>query len=95
MEDFDAEQYWSTRPSKVWVVYLISNKREGRKKIEQRDTKIVRAKTEAGAIKTARYFSHLKGRMSARARLATPIDLGCVPMSTKLPGYPDRHGETA
>lgn len=80
--DFNAEAYWETREKKVWVVVLYQRKRGSRKR-ERTDRKIVRACTKEGAIKTARFFSSLPKIVAARARLATPYDLGCVPTPTR------------
>jgi hypothetical protein len=71
MPDFDRETYWADKEYKKWVVNL-GNTRGGR------DKKYVSARTEAGAILTGRIHSHLKGRVSASARLATPMDLGAT-----------------
>lgn len=80
MSDFDAEKYWSTRERKAWVVTLVAAYRENRKRKSDRQTLYVTAKTEVGAIRTAMDNAFLRGRLvDARARLATPTDLGCVP----------------
>ena len=71
--DFNPKEYWATRDKKVWVVRLV-----GPGKKPRRDTKYVRASTEQGAIRTARYFSSMKRVSWAFAELATPKDLGCT-----------------
>lgn len=70
--------YWSKRIHKKWVVTLTAERKiDGRKKTI-RDVLYIRAKTEAGAIRTARLESGLTGRMGASARLASADDLGCT-----------------
>ena len=73
--DFDPDAYWARREFKKWVVFL---KNKSRQKGRVSDIKLVRARTSAGAIKTAKANSFLKGRLICNARLATPSDLGCV-----------------
>jgi hypothetical protein len=75
--DFNAEQYWSTREYKKWVV-LLSKHRGFKTKAVASDVILVRARTSAKAIATARHHSTLTGNVSACARLANPWDLGCV-----------------
>lgn len=60
----------------IWVVELVEQR--GSRMKQERDTKYVRAKTEEGAIRCARFHSMLPDSASAYARLATPQDLGCV-----------------
>ncbi len=76
MKGFNTEEYWKGGVRKVRVVTL--KKRRG-SKVVHFDTKIVGAKTEQGAITTARYHSFMKGINDVSCRLATPTDLGCVP----------------
>lgn len=72
---FNAEQYQSQYDSKKWVVVLTKHIR--RRKPET-DIKYVGAKTRDGAVLTAREHSLLRGSVTARARLATPEDLGAT-----------------
>lgn len=83
MDKFDAEAYWSKREKKAWVVALVRTYRENGKRREARDIKYVTARTAEGAARTAKHFSHLKGRLTAYVRLATPWDLGCVPTKSR------------
>lgn len=78
--DFDAEAYWASREVKVWVVVL-SQRDRGRKR-GRVDRKFVRARTQQGAVATARENSFMDKIVNAYARLATPADLGCVPTPT-------------
>ncbi len=71
---FDAVEYWSTRPVKIWVVE-ISRRINYETKTQ---TMYVRSRTRDGAEKCARENTYVRGNVSARARLATPRDLGCV-----------------
>lgn len=61
----------------IWVVMLSVDARKGRK--AEQDIKYVRAATQAGAVKCAKFHSALPARSFAHARIATPKDLGCVP----------------
>lgn len=76
--DFNAEEYWRDKPSKAWVASLKSTKGKGRHKVEKHHRMYVRAKDSVGAIRTARAFTFLTGRISGTVRLATPTDIGCV-----------------
>ena len=69
-QNFNPEECWADRDYKKWVVVLGNGKK--------RDRKIVGSATVEGALLTARHHTHLKGRISASARLATPHDLGAV-----------------
>lgn len=62
----------------VWVVELWWDCGRTLTK-RKKDTKYVRAASEAGAIRTAKAHSMLPINCSASARHATPQDLGCVP----------------
>jgi len=62
--------------SSIWVVELIEQR--GSRMKRDRDTKYVRARSEEGAIRCARFHLTLPDSASAYARLATPQDLGCV-----------------
>lgn len=77
--NFNAQKYWAKHEVKVWVVTLIKIHCVSGKTISETDTKYVRARTEIGAIKTARLHTVLTGRISEHARLATPTDLECIP----------------
>jgi len=81
---FDAEAYWGRFIYKKWVVELILSVKQGGIQKQERDVKYVRAKTEEGAIATARKHSTLTGRISARCRLAHPEDLGCTEASPEV-----------
>ncbi|PRZ51185.1 hypothetical protein BX589_12026 [Paraburkholderia fungorum] len=72
--DFDAESYWRDKPYKKWVVEV--GRWNGRFVTSQ--TVYVSAKTQEGAEATAKANTVVTGRLSARARLATPRDLGCT-----------------
>jgi hypothetical protein len=61
----------------VWVVVLSTEKRMG--KPADRDIKYVRAATQAGAVKCAKFHSTLPARCFANAHIASPQELGCVP----------------
>lgn len=61
----------------IWLITLWIDKRKG--KPADRDVKYVRAATQAGAVRCARFHSMLPRRANAFARLATPQDLGCKP----------------
>lgn len=76
IHDFNPEAYWAGHKFKKWVVLLQSKSRQKKKCVS--DIKYVRARTSAGAIRTAKTNSSLKGRLVCSARLATPSDLGCV-----------------
>lgn len=78
MSEFNAKEWWADKPSKVWVASLTSTKGTGRRKVQKHHIMYVRAKTSAGAIRTARENTFLVGRLSGTVRLATPTDLGCV-----------------
>ena len=69
---FDADQYWGSREYKVWVVRLNTVSRRN----DKTDTKIIRARTEETAIRTARFHTMIKSKVYGVARLATPRDLG-------------------
>jgi hypothetical protein len=72
---FDAVGFWSTRPVKIWVVEV-----SRRINYETRTHMMyVRSRTRDGAEQCARENTFIRGNVSARARLATPRDLGCVP----------------
>ena len=64
----------------VWVVTLSTDKRRG--KPSEVDIKYIRSATQGGAVKCAKFHSTLPTRCFAHARIATPKDLGCVPVST-------------
>lgn len=77
MTSQELREFWDPREFKVWVVSLIKYQRG---KAHTVDRKIVRARTERGAIHTARVNSMVKGALSGVARYADPVtDLGCVP----------------
>ena len=80
---FNPEEYWKDKPSKVWVATLKSTKGKGRQKVLDHHRMYVRAKDSAGAIRTAKAFTFLRGRISGNVRLATPEDLGCTPVATR------------
>lgn len=82
MDQFNAEQYWSGREFKVWVVHLSMTRRVNRRTVRDSETKIVRARQKSGAIRCARHHSFMPARAQADARLATPRDLGCVAART-------------
>jgi len=65
-EEFNAEEYWSTRKVKKWVVRIGGG------------TKIVASKTKEGAEKGALENQYGKKYKMASARLATPRDLGIM-----------------
>lgn len=71
IDGFDPIAYWSTRDVKIWLVEVT---RTGSLK----HMMYVRSRTREGAEQTARENTFIKGKVSARARLATPRDLGCV-----------------
>lgn len=75
--NFNPEAYWASREFKTWVVFL---QKKSRQKKSASDKKIVRARTRAGAVKTAKANSFLKGCVASSVSLATPFDLGCVEM---------------
>lgn len=58
---------------RAWVVKLSHGK--------ESDVKYVRARTQSGAIDTARCHSRLPSSADAYVRLATPHDLGCTERS--------------
>lgn len=69
--NFDATTYWSDKPHKKWVVTIDLGATS--------ETKFVGAADEAGAIQCAlNNSSHVDAHRGARARLATPADLGCA-----------------
>lgn len=72
---FDVVGYWATREVKVWVVEVTRGRGPDRKQ----QTMYVRSRTRDGAESTARDNTFITGTVEARARLATPRDLGCVP----------------
>lgn len=80
--DFNAEEYWRDKYYKVWVVDIVVDRRSDKQKRMQ-DRKYVRARTKQGAIKTAKFHTHLKGRIRTSTRLATPSDLGAVEVKQK------------
>ena len=90
MTGFNAEQYWSTRERKVWVVNLYKTIRVGKRRKEVSDIKYVGARTMQGAIDTAKYHSPLTGKVIAQARLATPHDLGADPVNFFNPQITDK-----
>ncbi len=63
----------------VWIVGLHMDARKG--KPAEQDIKYVRAATQAGAVRCAKYNSMLPLRARAWARVATPKELGCVPVA--------------
>ena len=66
------ETYWRDKPVKSWVVKLAS----GRKRTFDSETKYVRAKDQNGAIRTAKHFCFLKGKITCiSVRLMGPSDL--------------------
>lgn len=67
-EVFNAEKYWASRIVKIFVV-SIKNK-------QKHDVRLIRAKTEQGAIRGAKELSDVKGRVTTFCRLACPLDLG-------------------
>jgi hypothetical protein len=72
-----AEMYWLNRSPAIWVVEL----EVGPPYAVKRDTRLVRARDAAGAIRTAEFHTHLKGKPTATARLAHPFDdLGAAPV---------------
>lgn len=74
IDGFDPVAYWLTRPVKIWVVDV--SRRAGYE--TQKHTMYVRSRTRDGAEQCARDNTFIRGNVSARARLATPRDLGCV-----------------
>jgi hypothetical protein len=71
----DLQLFWAQHDFKIWVVSLDDGKRKNAK----RDRLIVRAKTEEGALSTAKKNSQLFHNRTAygSARLACPrVDLG-------------------
>lgn len=74
IDGFDPIAYWSTRDVKIWVVEVT----RGSGREQKKQTMYVRSRTREGAEQTARENTFIKGKVSARARLATPRDLGCV-----------------
>jgi hypothetical protein len=71
---FDAHAYWSDRPYKKWVVEFTDTH-------GKTDTCIACSATKDGAIRQARSDTTLQGRLTVKARLAHPEDLGCVEAS--------------
>lgn len=69
-QPFDPAAFWRDHEYKKWVVIV-----EGGQK---RDVKYVSAFDQDGAQQCAIDNCFLPGRLTARARLATPRDLGCV-----------------
>ncbi len=66
------EAYWIDKPIKSWVVKLESGRRE---KFDS-ETKFVRAKNQNGAIRTAKQYSFLKGKIRCSfVRLMGPSDV--------------------
>lgn len=74
---FDADQYWSSREFKKWVVYVTKCRGYGR--AVKQETRYVRARTREGACRTAIFYSTFTGQVTAVARLANPWDIGCHP----------------
>ncbi|MFP4895620.1 hypothetical protein [Paraburkholderia sp. EG304] len=73
-DSFDPATYWADKPFKKWVVMV--GRWNGNRIVGQ--TLYVTASTREGAEQTA--LDNVAGtkRLEARARLATPRDLGCV-----------------
>jgi len=69
------EQYWVGKEYKAWVVYFESK--------HGHDTKYVRARDKKGAIRCAKEYTFLPGRLTVSCRLASPMDLGCKPMPAR------------
>lgn len=67
---FDPAAFWRDHEYKKWVVTVEAG--------QKRDVKYVSASDQEGAEQAAIDNSYLPGRLTARARLATPRDLGCV-----------------
>jgi len=65
---FNAEEFWAGKDYKKWVA-TVSNH-------EETETLYVASATEKGAIGSARYNTTLKGRLTIKARLAHPEDIG-------------------
>lgn len=74
IDGFDPVAYWSTRDVKQWVVEVT----RGSGRDQQKHTMYIRSRTRDGAEQCARDNTFIRGNVSARARLATPRDLGCV-----------------
>lgn len=74
LDGFDAVSYWADKPFKKWVVAV--GRWNGSRFVGQ--TLYVRASTCERAEQSA--LANVAGtkRLEARARLATPRDLGCV-----------------
>lgn len=70
MTDQEVACYWRDKEFKKWVVILGNG--------NTTDRKYVRARTETGAIGTGVFHSLLRGRVSARARLANPVTDLCA-----------------
>lgn len=71
---FDAEAYWRDKEYKKYVVRLS----KGSGKREESRVYNITARTPERAIRAAKAYSTLTGRVSGTARLATPTDLGCT-----------------
>lgn len=66
------EAYWLDKPIKSWVVKLESGRRD---KFDS-ETKYVRAKHQNAAIRTAKQYSFLKGKIRCMSiRLMGPSDI--------------------
>jgi hypothetical protein len=77
VRNFNAAEYWADKPLKKWVVRL---ERQSRGRAVEMDTKIVAARTQGSAKKTAIANSFINPTHIHSVRLATPIDLGCTQM---------------
>lgn len=77
---FDAAAFWADKPSKKWVVAV--GRWNGSRFVGQ--TLHVSASTRERAEQTA--LANVPGtkKLEARARLATPSDLGCVRTETAI-----------
>jgi len=62
---FNAEEFWADKEHKVWVVSLTSTRKVGREKVRDHHRMYIRARTSAGAIRTAKY-GYLHSRVGIR-----------------------------
>jgi hypothetical protein len=68
---FDPETYWAGKPFKTFVITITNE-------CGATDIFYRASATAAGAIASAKHDCRLRGRIRARARLATPADLAAV-----------------
>lgn len=83
VRNFNAQEYWADKPIKKWVVRL---ERQSRGRAVEMDTKIVSARTEGSAKKTAIANSFINPTHIQSTRLATPVDLGATQMVAVMDG---------